>query len=322
MDPDRTDPDRRLGLVLSGGGAFGAFEVGVIAELRDRGITPDVVSGTSAGALNAGAVAAGLPTEELVAAWRSLRPWQVARPRLDLWRLLRPQGLWEGTGISDRLLGAVGWRWLLDTSGQRDLVTAVLGGDVIASPVVDIAVSAVDIVDGSTHTFTTRRPPHAPEHADYVVVDPMRAEHLLASSAIPLLFTPVEVDGREYWDGGVIANTPLSPAIHLGAQDLLVVKALDVQRPARGRRSLGHSAAVLVDTLLDQILRTDLKLAGARNRIPGFRQLRWKVIEPQPDELTPHLGLDFGSRTDRLIQSGRRQAAAALDRAGWADDHP
>ncbi len=294
----------------------------MIAELRDRGISPDVVAGTSAGALNAGAIAGGVPTDALIEAWRSLRPWQVARPRLDLWRLARPEGLWEGSGIADRLLGSVGWSWLMDTRVQHGVVADILGDEVIREPLADIAVTAVDIADGSTTTFVNRRPPHAPDHADYQVVDPITVDHLLASSAIPLLFTPVEIGGTAYWDGGVISNTPLSPAIHMGATRLIVVEAIDVKRPARGRESLGHAAAVLVDTMFDHILHTDLKLAGARNRIDGYRHVEWKVISPDPAQLTPHLGLDFGARTDELITSGRQQAARVLDESPWLDDWP
>jgi predicted acylesterase/phospholipase RssA len=248
---------------------------------------------------------------------------QVARPRLDLWRLLRPGGLLEGDGIVDRLLGSVGWSWLLDTRVQRRAVARVLGGDAPFTPRIDLAVSAVDIADGTARTFVSRVPELAPDHADYEVLEQFRLEHLLASAAVPLLFTPVEVDGRHYWDGGVIANTPLSPAIHLGATRLLVVKTIQVARPARARTSLGHSAAVLVDTLFDHVLRTDLKLAGARNRLDGFRHVEWKIIEPERDQLRPHIGLDFGTaRTDELIASGRRAAAQALDGQPWADDHP
>ena len=316
-------PDHpRLGLVLSGGGAFGAFEAGVIAELADRGIRPDVVSGTSAGALNAGAVAAGVDPDDLTAAWESLRPWQVARPRLDVHKLLRPAGVTEGHGIADRILGSIGWSWLLDTRVQRDMVTEVLGTEVLDDLDVDLAIPAVDIAAGTTRTFTNRRPPFAPEHADYLVADPLRVEHLLASSAVPLLFTPVEVDGRDYWDGGVIANTPLAPAIHFGAEKIIIVKAIDVARPARARASMGHAAAVLLDTLFDHIVRTDLKLAAARNRIEGFRHVEWKLIEPDPEVLRPHLGLEFGARASSLVDAGRRQAATVLSHLPWVDAFP
>lgn len=317
-----TDTTDRLGLVLSGGGAFGAFEAGVVAELEQRGIRPDVVSGTSAGALNAGAVAARVPAEDLADAWASLRPWDVARPRLDLWRMLRPKGLVEGEGLLDRILGAVGWSWILDTRVQHRAVSSVLGAEEFRPDGIDLAVAAVDIADGSTNTFVNRRPPHAPGHADYHVADPFRVEHLLASSAVPLLFRPVDIAGREYWDGGVIANTPLSPAIHFGADRIIIVKAIDVARPATGRRSLGHAAAVLVDTLFDHVLRTDLKLAAARNRLEEFRNIRWMVIEPDPDVLTPHLGLDFGARARSLVDAGRRTAADALDADDWWDSFP
>lgn len=314
--------DLKLGLVLSGGGAFGAFEAGVIEELDERGIHPDVVSGTSAGALNAGAVAGGVDPADLVAAWESLRPWQVARPRLDLWRLLRPSGLVEGDGITDRILGTIGWSWMLDTRVQRRMVRQVLGSDAVADRGIDVAVAAADIARGTTHTFVNRQPPFAPDHADYLVADPLRVDHLLASSAVPLLFTPVDIDGTSYWDGGIIANTPLAPAVHFGADRIIIVKAIDVARPAKSRDSLGHAAAVLIDTLLDHILRTDLKLAAARNQIDGFRHVEWKVIEPSPEVLRPHLGLEFGARASALVEAGRAQTTKVLDELPWRDTFP
>lgn len=315
-------PTGRLGLVLSGGGAFGAFEAGVIDELLRRDVRPDVVSGTSAGALNAGAVAGGVDPNDLVAAWESLRPWHVARPRLDVWRLLRPSGFLEGDGLTDRILGSIGWSWMLDTRIQRRLVRRVLGGDTVQPHGIDLAVAAADIARGTTHTFVNRRPPFAPDHADYLVADELRVDHLLASSAVPLLFTPVTIDGRSYWDGGIIANTPLAPAVHFGADRIIIVKAIDVARPAHARASLGHAAAVLLDTLLDHILRTDLKLAAARNQIDGYRRVEWKVIEPSPDVLRPHLGLEFGARASALVDAGRQQAAKVLNELPWRDEFP
>ena len=111
-----------VALVLSGGGASAAyFGAGVAQGLADEGLCPTVLSGTSAGGLNAGLLAAGVSPERLVDLWISVQGHDVYKPRLDLWRLLRPAGLVRlpTSDLMGYALDSVGWTWLLDTAPAR-----------------------------------------------------------------------------------------------------------------------------------------------------------------------------------------------------------
>src|SRR5688500_11843576 len=105
----------RLGLVLSGGGATGAFEVGVVAAMEEAGLRAEVLSGTSAGALNAAGLACGLDAAALGRLWTSERGTDVFRLRADLWNLVNLPGLLgHGTdSLVQRVLRGIGWPWLL-----------------------------------------------------------------------------------------------------------------------------------------------------------------------------------------------------------------
>ncbi|MDP6947201.1 MAG: patatin-like phospholipase family protein, partial [Myxococcota bacterium] len=226
----------RIGLVLSGGGARGAYEVGVLAWLAEH--APEVldavrvVTGASVGAVNAAFVVSRGVTPDsiqaLVDVWRALRVDRVMRfspghAAQMLWssgsRWLGrgtspPVGLFRGTALADLILKTVKWD---EISGQ------------IASGRIDgIAVAATEIASGRTHLFVEHSPaldqPRWP-HDDSLVacVGPLRPEHVLASTAIPLVFGPVQVGDHWYTDGGIRQNTPISPALRLGAERLLVL---------------------------------------------------------------------------------------------------
>ena len=89
----------RLGLVLAGGGSKGAFEAGVVAAMERRGLVAQVLSGTSAGALNAAGLAAGFDAARLGDIWRQVGSADVYRLRRDLWNLPRP-GVWRHAAAS------------------------------------------------------------------------------------------------------------------------------------------------------------------------------------------------------------------------------
>jgi NTE family protein len=224
---------RSLAVILSGGGARGAYETGVLWYLFDeltrlRGAPPrvDILCGTSVGAINCAYLAAHLAdpvlgVRRLVDVWSSMRLDDVLgfgwRQAVALPRVLIGGG--NGSGIFDVSPMAtlvereIPWR-AITRSMRKGLLSA-------------LSVSATEVSTGRTVIFMqtgprtalpTRAPPRTLIRADYI-----GPQHALASAAIPLLFPPVKLGSQLYVDGGVRQNTPIAPAIRLGASHVLVV---------------------------------------------------------------------------------------------------
>lgn len=311
----------RVGLVLSGGGANGAFEAGVMAAIEDAGIRPTVLSGTSAGALNAAAMAHGLDAATLADVWRRTDAGDVHRPRRDVWRLPRPAGWFSDGGLADRGLDGIGWTWLLDTSPLRDTLAEALGGERV-EPVdgLTVSVSAVEQATGRLVRFTNRLPPEHRRTAAYREVA-LTVDHLLASAAIPLAFRPAEVAGSHWWDGGLVANTPLAPAMAHEPDAVIVVTTATRERPAPRPESLGEAIGLLIDNVLAHSLAADLKQARLINELcrldPQRRDRRavdLLVIEPTGEQLGG--SLDFSRElAEHRVARGREIGAREL--AAW-----
>ncbi len=230
------DPTK-LGIVLSGGGARGAYEVGVLWWIADN--RPQVldhirvVTGASVGAVNGMFIASRGCTpqavRELVEVWRGLRLEKLMHfSALRLARILGsggvrmlrrgqrspPVGVFEATGLQELIAESILWEHLHEVvqSGRLDAV----------------GVTATEIGTGRTHIFVdhcpTKPTPRWPHDRTMVgISEQLRPEHVLASTSIPFLFAPVRVGDFWYTDGSVRQNTPLSPALRLGAERLLAV---------------------------------------------------------------------------------------------------
>jgi NTE family protein len=235
------DAEDLIGLVLSGAGARGAYEAGAVAcllpELQARGARPTIFLGTSAGAINVAALAqfADLPAaeaaEELLRIWRDIdhravwAPLLKSGPRLGLRHLAgrRVTSLLDTRPIVNTV------RRLFD--GAR-LSRNIAGGIVDALGVVS-TLCADDISGGRTRLFVQsqgRLPKPDPDSGIDIISTPIAADHLLASSAIPILFPPAKVTQPPeaagwYMDGGIRLNTPLLPAIKLGARRLIIISS-------------------------------------------------------------------------------------------------
>lgn len=318
-------------LVLSGGGAKGAFEAGVIAALDDADVRPQILSGTSAGALNAAAVACGIPAERLVAMWGSMESGDVYRLRRDVHRLIRPLHLVGnprallGRGrhsTSEHLLESIGWTWLFHTAPLRERLVALLGGEVL--PIRDdmvLAVACVDAASGELVRFTNRAPTGARAEAGYREVT-MTVDHLLASAAIPGIFAPIEIDGGTWWDGGLVANTPLSAALTYDPADAIVVATGAVERTAEPPRSLGQAASQIIDHIMRFGMVKDMDHAQTVNELvraapdaTHHREVQLVPVVPNDDQSGLGELLDFHPRrAHQLIEDGRRAGAAAVRR--------
>jgi NTE family protein len=231
------------GLVLTAGGARGAYQAGVmkrigeIPSLRDRPSPFAVVTGASAGAINgamiaAGSCAFGEATRGLASVWQ----------RLAMARVIRTDPLSLGRGaaglvrdlVLGGLLGDTVSRGLLDASPLQTLLEEVLPlagvTDAIrAGHLYALAITATSYHSGRSYTFVQGRPGHPVWQKSRRVVLPttIEVDHVSASAAIPLVFPPVRIRSMagDLWfgDGALRLVTPLSPAIRLGASRLLAI---------------------------------------------------------------------------------------------------
>lgn len=183
----------RTAFVLAGGGSLGAVEVGMLHALTEHGVRPDFVVGASAGAIN-GAYFAADPTPAGVA-------------RLDaLWRGLIRRHVMP-MHFTDLLRIALRRDYLVDPSGLRRLLEKHLPYRMLEDAVIPMHVVATDMQLGR----------------EVLISSGPTVEAVLASTAIPGVFPPVRIGGRELIDGGVANNTPISSACKLGAERIVVL---------------------------------------------------------------------------------------------------
>ncbi len=304
------DPRPRIALVLPGGGARSAYQVGVLKAIAGwmPPATPlpfSILCGTSAGAINAAVLAAQSgdaheATAELARVWGAFRVPQVFRAgQLDMFR--------SGLHL---LLSLVSGGWLLplpralfDTMPLRDLLThsidfARLRESLARGMPDSIAVTATEILGGDSVTFveTSRAFTGWDRAARRGVAARLDVAHLMASSAIPLLFPAVRLDGRHYGDGAMRQSTPLAPAIHLGADRILVIGVRPhLRRPValQPDPNMAEQFGFMLDTLFMEGLQSDLErlqrinalLAHARpGPMPlGLRHVETMLVLPQRD---------------------------------------
>lgn len=208
-----------VAFVLSGGASLGAVEVGMLKALAQRGIAPDLIVGTSVGAVN-GAWLAGHPEAditELERVWASIHRSTVfpADPMLGLF------------AFAGRRPG------LVPQHGLRSLVQGHLTFERIEEAPIPLHLVAVEVLTGR----------------DVLLSSGPALDAILASAAIPGLFAPVVIDGVAYMDGGVVSNTPISHAVALGADVIWVLcagYACALTQPPKGALAMGlHALTVL-----------------------------------------------------------------------------
>jgi NTE family protein len=278
------------GIVLSGGGARGAYEAGVVLGIMQvlQPTAPpfEVLCGTSVGALNASYLAAHAHLPDMGAAkladeWRAL---DVAKHlKLDLRGVLGWKRDW-GAG-SGKMPGLVG-RSLLDAGAVEGIVRDrvpwdQLHANVAASRVRALIVSALHIASGKTTIFAELAPgasvANSKDPRRVLELSQIHADHVLASAAIPLLF-PARLVGNEYFcDGGMRFNTPIAPAIRAGADRLVVISLLSQEsaetdpQPKDQRVQAYNSPLFLIGKVLNALLldpmRYDLQVLDRFNRL-------------------------------------------------------
>jgi NTE family protein len=205
----------KTAFVLGGGGVLGAAEVGMLRALLERGIRPDVVVGTSIGAVNGAAVAAD-PSEnaiaQLAAVWSSPATKEI-----------------YGDSYARQLRRFASRTHLHSPAPLRRILNRTLGEDLkIEDLPIPFQCCAASIERAAEHWFTA---------------GPL-VEAVLASSAVPGLLPPVPIDGEHFIDGGVVNSIPVGRAVELGATTIFVLQVGRVDRPLQPPKKHLHVAQV------------------------------------------------------------------------------
>ncbi len=302
--------DSRLALMLSGGGARAAYQVGFLRYLATRcpDIAPGILTGVSAGGLIAAQLAsrAGNFSEAVAGlshTWQSLHVNDVFRvdPRdlashVTRWGFRLVSG---GMGTGGRL------RSLVDTEPLRALLHRTLDPapdgtfpcierNLAAHRLAAVALTASSYTTGQSVTWVQNREGYSlltMEGAQRTSVSgSLRIDHVMATSALPFFFPAIEVDGSWYGDGGVRLTAPLSPAIHLGAHRIIAVStryartAAEAGRPAvSGYPPPAQVAGVLYNAIFLDLLDADaLRLQQVNQlveRLPASERRGWRRID-------------------------------------------
>ncbi|MUM19342.1 patatin-like phospholipase family protein [Mycobacterium sp. CBMA271] len=180
--------------VLSGGASLGSIQVGMLLAMAEAGVTPDLIVGTSVGALNGG--------------------WIASRPDVDgingladLWRSLSRNDVFPPS-LATGFLGFIGRRRsLVSDAGLRRLLKNHVEFQRLEDAPIPLHVVATEVLTGEDVRLSSG--------------DPVDA--IAASAAVPAVLPPVRINGHDYMDGGVVNNTPLSHAVALGATEIWVL---------------------------------------------------------------------------------------------------
>ncbi len=328
-------------LVLSGGGARGAYQVGVLKAIaewlpEDAPCPFEVLVGTSAGALNAAAIGARAHSlreavESLEEVWSNFRVQQVMQA--DSLTMLRSGLHWMVSLLS------AGWiakppRSLFDTSPLHRLLARVVPLDQIPA---QIAAGRLHALAVATTSYTTGQ-----AVAFYDGTDDIEDWHrvrragrrrridldvLMASAAIPFIFPASSIDGNHYGDGAMRQLAPLSPAVHLGANRVLVIgtRGNAAATPPTGAitqapPSPAHLLGFVLDSLFTDGLSIDLERLNQINRLivaaghTGHRPIRATVIQPSVDPTV--VAMKHERRMPRSIRTLLRTMGAYEARGG------
>ena len=265
----RPDPT----LVLSGGGGMGALQAGLLRAFIRRGFRPGRIVGTSVGALN-GAFLAFYPdaagADRLVDIWRGL----------ENERYLHFNPVRVAYRLASRQLCLFSNRFLERLVAEHTVED-------------DFAATQVPLYVTATNLYTGRK---------QVLAEGRVSQAVLASTAIPGVFGPVEIDGQAYLDGGVVANLDLETAVELGAKEILAIDlshCFELPEPA----SLVGVITRTVDIVMRERVQRDMAVLGKKARIT--------LVQP---EIERGPGVGDLSHVPELLEQGERLGERVYDR--------
>lgn len=274
-------------LILQGGGALGAFECGAVKALEEQGIYPDIVAGVSIGAINAALVAAH-PRQAAAALesfWNELAqdtpemPTEALRRQMAsaytfLWGcppFFRPRWWWP---FPEWDHPQTFWTSLYDPSPLRNLLNRYIDFPKLKNGPVRLLVSAVNVETAELETFDS-------------AIDEITADHLLASGSLPPGFPWTMIDGKPYWDGGLVSNSPLNQVIECcGARGkrVYIVDLFPCRKPLP--RSLMEVMARRDEIVYSEKFRKNVRV---RDRIRDFHRLVEEIVNSVDPQTAAHL---------------------------------
>lgn len=337
----RSEVRPRIALVLPGGGARSAYQVGVLKAIAGwcppgEPLPFSILCGTSAGAINAAVIGAGAgdfrrAAAELDRVWSTFRVSQVFRSgAVDMLR--------SGLHL---LLALVSGGWLLavpralfDNAPLRTLLTREIDfarlSQAISTGALDaIAVTATGLGGGESVTFIQSARPFEPwsRAGRRGVAAEITLDHLMASSAIPLLFAAVPIGRLHFNDGAMRQTMPLAPAIHLGADRILVIGARSSHRdpPTPDRPpDIGEMFGFMLDTLFMEGLHADLERVERTNALLdhlqacplplGLRRIQTLLMLPRSDPR--EIAIAHRAAMPRTLRTLLRTLGVAGERGG------
>lgn len=277
-----------VALVLQGGGALGSYQAGVIEALGEAKIEIDWIAGISIGAVNA-ALFAGNPPARRIEAIRKF--WDTATsalPSFPIWPLDAARemvhewsaGMVMAVGVpgffSPRLVpptlafpGTPEALSFYDSTPLRDTLNELVDWDLLNDGPVRLSVGAVDIASGNFRYFDTSE-----ERID--------ARHIMASGALPPGLPPIEIDGRYYWDGGLVSNTPLTHILDHQQAETLIFQVDLFPAEAALPRTITDVAAREKEIRFSSRTR---QVSSERLRLRQDRQMVCKLLDRLPPEL-------------------------------------
>jgi NTE family protein len=340
LGSELANPDARVGLVLSGGGARGAYEVGVLRYVRERlgGPTPfHVVTGSSVGAINGAYVAATCDRPRA-----QIRMLQRVWSELNLdhmyrfgWSQLRslPQVLFgrDLPSLTDGdTIGGLVDSTFIESIVRHRIPWAGIRRNLRAGLLYAFSCSATELATGLTTVFVETRdgiPPKWPRDAGQrVVATRISASHTLASAAIPVLFPAVRVGDQFFVDGSLRQNTPIRPAMRLGANRLLVVglrhrDSNDVahRRAREAARTIYPNAIFMLGKMLNALmldkLEADLARISRTNELvrAGTKLYGSDFATAIGEEITGRMGRPYEDIKIALIRPSRNLGEIAFE---------
>ncbi|MEZ0122094.1 MAG: patatin-like phospholipase family protein [Candidatus Reddybacter sp.] len=289
-------------LVLSGGGARAAYQVGVLKALgqllpRTSHNPFPIICGTSAGAINALAIAGRpgpfrLRARKLEAIWRNMHAdhiyrtdvWGVLKNTLRLCLSLVHSGY--GIGRSVALLDNAPLEHLLTNYIRfRHIDEAILSGELMA-----VSATAMDYASGKSVAFFQGSHDCWTRSRRHGIRTGLNINHLMASSAIPLIFPARAIDTLYYGDGAMRQLKPLSPALHLGADRIFVIGVSDNPSQHQNTTSPKHSPSVaqmishLLNSAFIDSVESDLETMKAINKLVQSQSKNTQSASSEPDE--------------------------------------
>lgn len=319
MTPDPNEAPR-VGLVLSGGGARGAYEVGVLRYIRERikkRCTFHAITGSSVGAINGSYLAATIdrPRAQVRPLARVWSEMHLDRMYRFGWSQMRqmPQVLFgrdKPLEAHEETIGGLVDTGYIQAFVRQQIPWKGLRVNLERGHLHGFACSATELATGKTTVFVQTHSGQLPvwpsdpgQAAEYTTIG---ASHTLASAAIPVLFPAVRVNGRFYVDGSLRQNTPVRPAMRLGSNRLLVIGLRHSDHPARLERARRKASEVfptavfMAGKMLDALMLD--KLEADLRRIEGTNRLIDAGMRLYGDDFGERLGEATDSRKGRAYE--------------------